>query len=80
MRKDMKSDASWLVFGAMLGGLAFVLTGCSGMEVGGRLGVYRVDQRQESQATHRNPMPLKCYLWADCAGGPASNGGMVEGS
>ena len=45
-----------------------LLTGCAGMEVGGKLGVYRVDQRQESQATHHKPLPIKCYIWADCAG------------
>lgn len=38
------------------------LIGCSGMEVGGRLGVYRVDERQESQRTHRQNVPLKCYF------------------
>lgn len=38
------------------------IIGCSGMEVGGRLGVYRVDERQESQRTHRQNVPLKCYF------------------
>lgn len=58
------------------------LTGCSGIELGAKAGIYRVDQRQESQATHRNPLPLKCYLWADCSGqqAPVHNGGMAEGS
>lgn len=40
------------------------LCGCTGMEVGGKLWVSRVDERQESQKTHN--VPLKCYLWADC--------------
>jgi len=36
-----------LAVGAMLAVLASV-SGCSGIEVGGRLGVYRVDEREES--------------------------------
>jgi len=43
-----------------------LLSGCTGMEVGGRLGVYRVDERQESSRTHlENKVPLKCYF-VDC--------------
>lgn len=38
--------------------------GCTGMEVGGKLWVSRVDERQESQRTHN--VPLKCYLWSNC--------------
>jgi hypothetical protein len=41
------------------------LIGCSGMEVGAKLGVYRVDERQESQRMHN--VPLKCYLWSNCS-------------
>jgi len=40
-------------------------SGCTGMEVGGKLWITRVDQKQESQATHN--VPLKCYLWSDCS-------------
>lgn len=46
------------------------MTGCAGMEVGGRLGVYRVDERREEQRTYRQALPLKCYLWADCSSAP----------
>jgi hypothetical protein len=45
--------------------VVLVCSGCTGMEVGGKLWVSRVDERQESQATHN--VPLKCYLWADCS-------------
>jgi hypothetical protein len=38
--------------------------GCTGMEVGGKLWISRVDERQESQRTHN--VPLKCYLWSHC--------------
>jgi len=45
-----------------------VLTGCTGMEIGGKLWATRVDEKQESQASHNTrPLPLKCYLWADCS-------------
>lgn len=40
-------------------------TGCTGMELGGKLWVTRVDEKQESQRTYN--VPLKCYLWATCA-------------
>jgi hypothetical protein len=40
-------------------------SGCTGMEIGGKLWITRVDQKQESQATHN--VPLKCYLWSDCS-------------
>lgn len=41
--------------------------GCTGMEVGARAGIYRVDERYESQKTNiHNKVPLKCYF-VDCA-------------
>lgn len=43
-----------------------ICTGCTGIELGGRLGVYRVDERQESSRTNvENKVPLKCYF-VDC--------------
>jgi len=53
----------WFVFSVVIACTS--LTGCTGMEVGGKLWVSRVDERQESQRTHN--VPLKCYLWADCS-------------
>ncbi len=44
--------------------LVCTFSGCTGMEVGGKLWISRVDERQESQRTHN--VPLKCYLWAYC--------------
>jgi hypothetical protein len=42
------------------------LCGCpftkNGVEIGGKLGIYGVDERQESQKMHAKPMPLKCYF------------------
>jgi len=47
--------------------LLLLVSGCTGMEVGGRLGVYRVDERQESSRTNlENKVPLKCYF-VDCS-------------
>lgn len=38
-------------------------SGCTGIEIGGRLGVYRVDERQESSRTNvENKVPLRCYF------------------
>jgi hypothetical protein len=47
---------------AFVFGVAAATSGCSGMEVGGRLGVYRVDERQDSSRTHREAVPWKCYF------------------
>jgi len=44
--------------------VVLVCSGCTGMEVGGKLWISRVDEKQESQRTHN--VPLKCYLWEDC--------------
>ena len=52
----------WLAVAGMLAVLATV-SGCRGIEVGGRLGVYRVDEREESsRMTRHNAVPLKCYF------------------
>jgi hypothetical protein len=48
-----------------------LVSGCTGIELGGRLGVYRVDERQESQKTHN--VPLACYLWRKCGVEPSGN-------
>lgn len=51
----------------LIGSIAiFLMTGCSGMELGGKLWAARVDEMQSSQRTYRNHKPLKCYLWATC--------------
>lgn len=49
----------------LLGLIVAACSGCTGIEAGGKLWITRVDQKQESQATHN--IPLKCYLWADCS-------------
>lgn len=58
----------WTVIGSVAGAVIVNLAACSGFEVGGKLGVYRVDTRSEVQQTFRSNLPLKCYLWADCTG------------
>lgn len=48
-------------------GIAYLVTGCAGVELGGKFGMYRVDERKESQATYqRNTKPLKCWF-VDCS-------------
>lgn len=54
------------MWAAIISIVAMTCTGCSGVELGGRLGVYRVDERQESQRTYRKPLPWKCYF-TNCA-------------
>lgn len=49
---------------ALTGTLICLLSGCTGIEAGGKLWITRVDEKQESQRTHN--VPLKCYLWSDC--------------
>lgn len=47
-------------------GVLLLVSGCTGIELGGRLGVYRVDERQESSRTNvENRVPFKCYF-VDC--------------
>lgn len=67
MKQDLREDRGWVVFGLVLGVVAYALSGCSGVEVGGRLGVYRVDTRAERSETYRESVPLACYLWRDCS-------------
>jgi hypothetical protein len=45
--------------------IALTQIGCAGMEVGGKLGMYRVDERQESQRTYDRKVGLRC-LFTDC--------------
>lgn len=89
MRKDMRQDSGWLVFGALLAGVAFMVTGCGrGHAIYGEFGYKQIDEYQSSQRTYRVPIPPKCYVWSfeGCAEAfraqqaPANNGGMVEGS
>ena len=49
----------------LLGLIVAAVSGCTGIEAGGKLWITRVDERQESQRTTNTP--LKCYLWADCS-------------
>jgi hypothetical protein len=82
-KSDLRNERDFVIIfvGLVAGGLALLCSGCSGVEVGGKFGVYRVDERQDSSRTHAKPLPWKCYLWADCSQQTVvSNGGMVEGS
>lgn len=56
-----------LLSGLIWLGLASVLSGCSGLELGGKLGLYAVDERREVQETASKHLPLKCRF-VNCAG------------
>ena len=36
--------------------------GCSGLEIGGSLGVYRVDTHKQASETYHKPTPWICYF------------------
>lgn len=61
-------DAGWIMFVVGLFGLAAVTSGCSGLEIGGKAWVQRVDESSSYQKTHREAIPWKCYF-VKCAGG-----------
>jgi hypothetical protein len=42
-----------------------VLTGCSGLEIGGKAWIASIDEKSESSRTYRSNVPLKCYF-TDC--------------
>lgn len=50
--------------------IAFVVlcavTGCSGLEVGGKAWIASIDEKSESSRTYRQNVPLKCYF-TDCS-------------
>ena len=51
-------------------GVLLLVSGCTGMELGGKLWITRVDERQESSRTNvENRVPLKCYF-VDCYSQP----------
>lgn len=58
----MKVILTLWVYAAVAVGM-LLTTGCAGVELGGRLGLYRVDERADSSATvQAQTKPLKCYF------------------
>ncbi|NCX94457.1 MAG: hypothetical protein EBX40_07255 [Gammaproteobacteria bacterium] len=51
--------------GVILAALALLVSGCSGMEIGGKAWIMKVDEAQSSQRTNAQP-PLKC-LFVSCS-------------
>ena len=49
----------------IMAALALVVSGCSGIEIGGKAWIMKVDEAQSSQRTYAQP-PLKC-LFVNCA-------------
>jgi hypothetical protein len=62
MKKDTVATLVTIVLSATI---AVFGSGCAGAEIGGRLGIYRVDERQESSKTHDRKVGLRC-LFTDC--------------
>jgi hypothetical protein len=50
---------------AIFAALALLVSGCSGIEIGGKAWIMKVDEAQSSQRTNAQP-PLKC-LFVNCA-------------
>lgn len=66
MRNNNKAKSDFLGYLLLIVGCGILLmsgSGCAGLEVGGRLGLYRVDARKESQETYMNHKPAICYLF-----------------
>lgn len=48
--------------------IAVGVTGCSGLEIGGKAWIASIDEKSESSRTYRQNVPLKCYF-TDCSKG-----------
>ena len=47
----------------MILGIVCTFSACAGLEVGGKVGLYRVDERATSETTaQRGVKPLKCWF------------------
>ena len=75
--KQAKEESMLIVTLLMCGAaLSFLITatGCAGVELGGRLGLYRVDTKQDSSATViSQTKPILCYF-KDCTKEEISHG------
>jgi hypothetical protein len=71
MRKQKMRRKAYVMSSSFV--MASLLTGCAGLEIGGKASLYRVDEREERQATRREQTkPLKCWF-VDCP--PVVRGG-----
>jgi len=61
----MRKAGKMIVFVGMVI-VAAMVSGCTGLEIGGKAWISRIDERQESQRTYREAVPLKCYF-VNCA-------------
>lgn len=68
----------YLLLAIGCGAIMLGFEGCGGMEIGGRLGVYRVDEKQDSSRTYRQNPSLRCYF-VNCEA-PASESDESKGS
>jgi hypothetical protein len=70
MKQDTLVTIATIVLSATI---AVFGSGCAGVELGGKLGMYRVDERQESQRTYDRKVGLRC-LFTDCNKGEEAQG------
>lgn len=49
-----------MYFGAI--GIIIFMTGCSGIELGGTVGLYKVDERSQETKVATKGLPLKCWF------------------
>lgn len=63
-----------------LAAMAALSSGCGGMELGGKVGLYRVDEHQENTKMYRNTDPFICNIWPTPEKCPSMFPRQVEGS
>lgn len=68
--QKQSDDRLSVIFGYLVASSLLVatllLTGCAGVELGGKLGMYRVDERaDESKTVQAQTKPFICY-WKQC--------------
>lgn len=58
----MDTLIEWAVYCATALVFALLTTGCAGMEVGAKAGIYEVQHYQHSDQSSADSKPLKCYF------------------
>ena len=66
--ENMNKEVKVILTLGLISFASLYLQGCGGLELGAKVGAYRVDQKQESQAMHaRHTKPLSCLFWSSAA-------------
>ena len=59
----------------LLGMVVVMLSACAGLELGGKMGIYGVSDRRETQDTQSHAKPIVCW-WKQCD----ESGNVIQGS